>query len=45
MVDAVSAQRSSLVVRESLSEEVSWYLKDEKKGSRQREVTVVRPSK
>lgn len=31
------APRSSLVVRESLSEEVSWYLKDEKVGSRQRE--------
>lgn len=39
------AQRSSPVVRESWSEEVSWYLKDEKEGSRQGEVEVVIQSK
>ena len=33
---AVRTQRSSLVVRESLREEVSWYLQDEKECFRQR---------
>lgn len=39
------AQRSSRVVRVILSEEVSWYLKDEKEGSGQGEVEAIIQSK